>query len=533
MSNSANEPAVSLHDMERLMDIREALNIVQQSDSNHEEREQFLRKLPKLHERDIGDKGQTNDLPFKESNPSVYLRLPDDTCPICQETFLSVLALEEMATAMDTPGMPEEQLGVTKLDCGHLFCRKDLSVWLALNNTCPSCRANLPLPAPPAVNTNTLPDDFLDVLRQVALIAGAGSTSMNTNEQGEILVEAPNGTILMASQPPFEYDEDRSKTPSPSRRQTPSFAPFVALWAWICVNWRLFVFLRKTVLGTDMGVEETDEDEEVDDPLVTRAPSKGKAKDVGADDETETDTAGMADDDVAFSSSSLRSRPRQRVRPSSWPSSPVIASASDTITIGNSPPVISLNTEFPDESTSLAAASSSTSTTTYLLQAGPVDPTVELTPPTPAPHSTPLPLPQTLLLNPYAGSLLTTHHPKSSKRRSLPAGSSPRTLTPTPTTRTRTPLHLPKTLVLDLDETLIHSTARAPNNSYGQGLFSAGGLGFGSGNGGVGFGIWGGKKMGPGHMVEVVLGGRSTLYHVYKRPFVDYFLKKVWWHIYA
>jgi len=27
--------------------------------------------------------------------------------------------------------------------------------------------------------------------------------------------------------------------------------------------------------------------------------------------------------------------------------------------------------------------------------------------------------------------------------------------------------------------------------------------------------------------VEVVLGGRSTLYHVYKRPFVDYFLRKV------
>ncbi|PPQ85871.1 hypothetical protein CVT26_004001 [Gymnopilus dilepis] len=28
-------------------------------------------------------------------------------------------------------------------------------------------------------------------------------------------------------------------------------------------------------------------------------------------------------------------------------------------------------------------------------------------------------------------------------------------------------------------------------------------------------------------MVEVVLGGRSTLYHVYKRPFVDYFLRTV------
>jgi CTD nuclear envelope phosphatase 1 len=28
-------------------------------------------------------------------------------------------------------------------------------------------------------------------------------------------------------------------------------------------------------------------------------------------------------------------------------------------------------------------------------------------------------------------------------------------------------------------------------------------------------------------MVEVVLGGRSTLYHVYKRPFVDFFLRTV------
>ncbi|KAG8916344.1 Nuclear envelope morphology protein 1, partial [Tulasnella sp. 408] len=285
------------------------------------------------------------------------------------------------------------------------------------------------------------------------------------------------------------------------------------------------MLLKKIVSGaSDLTVEETD-DEEVDDPLVTRAPSKGKAKDVEGDDETETDTAGMADEDV---SSILRSRARQRVRPSSWPSAPVFASSSDTITIGASPPVISLNTEYPDESTSPSDAFPSTSTTTYPPPQATtaVDPTVELTPPTPgtSPHSTPLPLPQTLLLNPYAGSLLTTHHPKSLKRRSLPSGSSPRTLTPA---RTRTPLHLPKTLVLDLDETLIHSTARAPNHSYGQGLFSAGGLGFGIGSGGGGFGIWGGRKMGPGHMVEVVLGGRSTLYHVYKRPFVDYFLKKV------
>ncbi|KAG9003908.1 Nuclear envelope morphology protein 1 [Tulasnella sp. 427] len=280
------------------------------------------------------------------------------------------------------------------------------------------------------------------------------------------------------------------------------------------------------VSGSDLGVEETD-DEEVDDPLVTRAPSKGKGKQVAdAEDDTETDTAGMADDDVAFQPSSLGNRPH-RVRPSSWPSGPVITPSAHNVTIGGSGPVISLNNESADDESTSPLASTS-SATSYPPPPTVVDPAlIELTPPTPASQSTPLPLPQTLLLNPYAGSLLTTHHPKTSKRRSLPAGSSPRTLTPTPSARTRTPLHLPKTLVLDLDETLIHSTSRAPNNSYGQGLFSAGGLGFGSGSGGAGFGIWGGRKMGPGHMVEVVLGGRSTLYHVYKRPFVDYFLKKV------
>lgn len=86
--------------------------------------------------------------------------------------------------------------------------------------------------------------------------------------------------------------------------------------------------------------------------------------------------------------------------------------------------------------------------------------------------------------------------------------------TPTPTlAKGKTPLHLPKTLVLDLDETLIHSTTRPFNHVPGSGLLS--GFGFGR------------RNQGAGHMVEVVLSGRSTLYHVYKRPFVDYFLRKV------
>jgi CTD nuclear envelope phosphatase 1 len=70
----------------------------------------------------------------------------------------------------------------------------------------------------------------------------------------------------------------------------------------------------------------------------------------------------------------------------------------------------------------------------------------------------------------------------------------------------KTPFHLPKTLVLDLDETLIHSTSRPLPAPGIRGLFGA-------------------RRA--AHTVEVVMGGRSTLYHVYKRPFVDFFLRKV------
>ncbi|KIY73708.1 NIF-domain-containing protein [Cylindrobasidium torrendii FP15055 ss-10] len=77
------------------------------------------------------------------------------------------------------------------------------------------------------------------------------------------------------------------------------------------------------------------------------------------------------------------------------------------------------------------------------------------------------------------------------------------------------PYHLlPKTLVLDLDETLIHSTSRPmPPSTSKWGFF--------------GLNLFTRHKQAPGHVVEVVLGGRSTLYHVYKRPFVDFFLRTV------
>ncbi|KAF9263457.1 NIF-domain-containing protein [Marasmius fiardii PR-910] len=93
------------------------------------------------------------------------------------------------------------------------------------------------------------------------------------------------------------------------------------------------------------------------------------------------------------------------------------------------------------------------------------------------------------------------------------ASSTPRSATPTLTTR-KSPFHFQKTLVLDLDETLIHSTSRPmPNYTGSSGLF--------------GIRAFGSRKAGSGHVVEVVLGGRSTLYHVYKRPFVDFFLRTV------
>lgn len=132
----------------------------------------------------------------------------------------------------------------------------------------------------------------------------------------------------------------------------------------------------------------------------------------------------------------------------------------------------------------------------------PALPIVKLFPP----DSSPIDIERPALLDAFAS---TRHSPSQHRSNSL-------SVSTTGNNAPKTPFHRPKTLVLDLDETLIHSTTRPlyPPGG-GGGLLGLGGL--------VGYGHRGKA----GHMVEVVMNGRSTLYHVYKRPFVDYFLRKV------
>jgi len=72
----------------------------------------------------------------------------DSVCPICFNNLIAILSEEEVAIAMDSPAHPVEELGVTRLaaewQCGHLFCRRDISKWIVEgHDTCPTCRRSL------------------------------------------------------------------------------------------------------------------------------------------------------------------------------------------------------------------------------------------------------------------------------------------------------------------------------------------------------------------------------------------------------
>ncbi|TKY89619.1 hypothetical protein EX895_001404 [Sporisorium graminicola] len=120
----------------------------------------------------------------------------------------------------------------------------------------------------------------------------------------------------------------------------------------------------------------------------------------------------------------------------------------------------------------------------------------------------------------------------SDSRSSPPAAATTAALVPTKVPRGPTSSiihHSPKILVLDLDETLIHSTSRSPSHyaSAGGRTTTSGFLGLETAGAFLGLRANDNPRRIRPHMVEVVLDGRSVLYHVYKRPWTDYFLRKV------
>ncbi|KAG1907248.1 uncharacterized protein F5891DRAFT_363661 [Suillus fuscotomentosus] len=88
--------------------------------------QELITSLPKISETELKDLGHS-----------------ESVCPICFNTFLAVLAEEEMALVMDSPAHPVEELGVTRLHetCGHIFCRRDITKWIQDGReSCPTCR---------------------------------------------------------------------------------------------------------------------------------------------------------------------------------------------------------------------------------------------------------------------------------------------------------------------------------------------------------------------------------------------------------
>ncbi|KAG2369844.1 hypothetical protein BDR07DRAFT_1387244 [Suillus spraguei] len=93
---------------------------------SHKRIQELITSLPKISETELKDLGHS-----------------ESVCPICFNTFLAILAEEEMALVMDSPAHPVEELGVTRLHetCGHIFCRRDITKWIRDGRkSCPTCR---------------------------------------------------------------------------------------------------------------------------------------------------------------------------------------------------------------------------------------------------------------------------------------------------------------------------------------------------------------------------------------------------------
>ncbi|KAG2118793.1 uncharacterized protein F5147DRAFT_666863 [Suillus discolor] len=137
--------------------------------SNLKRIQELITSLPKISETELKDLGHS-----------------ESVCPICFNTFLAVLAEEEMALVMDSPAHPVEELGVTRLHetCGHIFCRRDITKWIQDGReSCPTCRraffANTANSDQRETDQSSLPEDFTEWIVESLMVAresdGAGS----------------------------------------------------------------------------------------------------------------------------------------------------------------------------------------------------------------------------------------------------------------------------------------------------------------------------------------------------------------------
>ncbi|KAG1779740.1 hypothetical protein EV702DRAFT_1086322 [Suillus placidus] len=155
---------------------------------------ELITSLPKISETELKDLGHS-----------------ESVCPICFNTFLAILAEEEMALVMDSPAHPVEELGVTRLHetCGHMFCRRDITKWIRDGReSCPTCRRAFLMTAADSDQRETeessLPDDFSEWIVESSMVAresgGAGLLP---------ILAVPS--MAMGGQPPAQQRESRDE----------------------------------------------------------------------------------------------------------------------------------------------------------------------------------------------------------------------------------------------------------------------------------------------------------------------------------